>query len=147
MLDPFVMCIALPKPVWQQLRPYRYFAHNGLFENSLLRHLLLAAGGFPSRRHPRHVSGLDAATSFLANEQTVMIFPEGRRTQQKGSARSGVSVLSSLPKVGVIPVRIEWRKGRFGRRSFQLVVGRPIHESGLSADAVMDHIYALPFKK
>jgi 1-acyl-sn-glycerol-3-phosphate acyltransferase len=144
MLDPFIVCASLPRAVWQRLRPYRYFAHNGLFRNILLRNFLLSLGSFPARPHHRYASGLDAAVSFLGHHQTVVIFPEGKRTPHKIAGKPGVSALASLRDVGVIPAHISWQRGRFGRRTFRLVIGRPLHDIGLTSDELLDHIYALP---
>lgn len=144
MADPFIICSMLPYPIWSRLRTFRFFAHNGLFEPPFLRHALLLLGSFPASNHRRYASGIYAAVNFLSHGQTVVIFPQGRRMAEKGKARSGVKVLAGLPNVAVIPARIEWqRQGRW-RRSFRLVVGRPMYEARLSAQQILNRIYQLP---
>ncbi len=144
MLDPFVICSCLPYPVWSLLRSFRFMAYNALFKKQPLRSILLSLGSFPASAHTQYASGLNAAMSFLAQGQTVVIFPQGERRPLKGRARTGVRVLADLPKVVVIPARIEWqRQGRW-RRSFTLVVGRPALEQNSTAQQILDRIYRLP---
>ena len=143
MFDPFVICACLPYRVWSRLRPFRFMAYNGLFETQPMRSFLLMMGSFPASAHTQYASGLDASMSFLAQGQTVVIFPQGRRILDKGRARSGVKVLADLPKVAIIPARIEWQRHGRWQRSFRLVVGRPVLEQNSSAQQILDRIYRL----
>ncbi len=142
MVDPFVICSVLPRVLWRELEPFRFFGHNGLFESPLLAQVLLGLGTFPAREHDRYAYGIEAARVFLDHEQTVIIFPQGRRMRDKGEARRGIQVLAELPRVAVIPARIEWRR-RNGRPSFGLTIGKPFDGHGQSAQQILDRIYKL----
>lgn len=144
MFDPFIICSALPLPLWLRLRSFRFFAHNGLFESLLTRYTMLALGSFPASSHSRYAYGIEAAVTFLSHGQTVVIFPQGRRMDERGRARSGVKVLADLPNVAVIPARVEWQRHGRWRRSFRLTIGKPIKERGLSAEQILNRIYELP---
>ena len=143
MFDPFVICSALPLRFFPHLAPFRYFAHNALFDK-ILRPFLFSFGAFPASRNNYYIYGLEAAKTFLSQHQTVMIFPEGRRVPVSTRPRSGVEVLAKNPNVEIIPVHLQWQKNKWGLRSYQLTVGHPLKEKGLSARQIMNRVYKLP---
>ncbi|HSX01612.1 MAG TPA: lysophospholipid acyltransferase family protein [Candidatus Saccharimonas sp.] len=142
-IDPFVICSVLSPALWRRLRSFRFFAYNGLFRPYWLRMALLALGCFPAREHQRYVYGLDAAASFIARGQTVVIFPQGKRTLGRGRAHRGVEVLARMANVRVIPAHIEWQKLGKWRRGFRLTIGQPLDGRARSADQLLDAIYGL----
>lgn len=143
--DPFIICSELPGTLWPRLGVFRYFAHSGLFENFIMRWLLLAFGGFPTRPVDKLPYGVEAAQAYLSRGQTVVIFPEGRRALPGTvRARGGVARLAADPNTRVIPVRLEWRRAHgWTKRSYQLTVGKPLPPTQ-TAEAVLEAIYALP---
>jgi 1-acyl-sn-glycerol-3-phosphate acyltransferase len=142
LIDPFIICSELPLTLWPSLGRFRYFAHAGLFENRLMRWALLAFGGFPTRPFRRLPYGLEAARAYIGRGQTVVIFPEGRRSLPgDATARDGVYQLGTSQNVRVIPVHLRWYKSK--KRSYRLTVGKPL-PAGQSAQAVMEAIYTLP---
>ncbi len=142
-LDPFIIAAELPEAVWRQLRPLRFFAYNDLFRSWPLRLLLLALGCFPAKPHNHYSSGVAAAEAMLQQYQTVVIFPEGKRVASKGQARPGVAALAQQPNVRLLPVHLQWHLTRWGRKSYRMVIGRPLDASKLPADQILSHIYHL----
>ncbi len=143
MLDAFIISSTLPPAIFFRLGPFRYFAHNGLFD-LILTPFLLVMGCFPASRNRRYAYGLEAAQSFLSQGQTLMIFPEGRRTPVSIRPRTGIKVLSEKTAAVIIPARIQWHFHRWGLRSYQLTIGRPLTAQNLSARQIMNRIYKLP---
>jgi 1-acyl-sn-glycerol-3-phosphate acyltransferase len=143
-IDPFIISGQIPFNTYKKLGTFRYFAMNGLFKNALLRAFIVAFGCFPTRPHPHYPHGLDYSTKLLHQGRSLLIFPEGRRTVRGVSAaRSGVMVLAHEPNTMIIPAHIEWQGRSLFRRRFRLVVGRPFSGSGMTADEILDSIYAL----
>jgi len=124
----------------------RYFAARGLFRAPILREVLMAFGSFPARPHPRWPSGLEYGLRMLHKGKTVMIFPEGRRTVRgEGKVYKGVEELAhSHPLAMVVPVHIEWRVHWKVFRSFRIAIGAPFDGGNMTAQEIMDRIYALP---
>ncbi|MBW4061068.1 1-acyl-sn-glycerol-3-phosphate acyltransferase [Candidatus Saccharibacteria bacterium] len=139
--DPFVICGALPMSLWPNLGVFRYMANASLFTRLWLRWPLLSFGSFPARKEQTLPYGIEAARAYLGRGQTVVMFPEGRRTLPRQSpARVGVAVLGVNPMVRIIPARIQWTSGL--RRGFQVTIGRPMRPQP-TADAVLAAIYDL----
>jgi 1-acyl-sn-glycerol-3-phosphate acyltransferase len=144
MFDPFVVCATLPPDILAQLTPLRFFAHNALFDK-FLRHFLFAFGAFPASANNSYIYGLAAAQLFLEHNQSVMIFPEGKRTPHKIRPRSGIEVLAKTPQVEIIPVHIEWRRDRWLWPCYSITVGRSLEATEkLSALQIINRIYRLP---
>ncbi len=145
MADPFIICCSLPRELYMRLVPFRYFAHNGLFDR-ILQPILFSLGAFPAGRNKQYAYGLTAAQLFMKHGQTVVIFPEGRRVVKPVRPRSGIEVMARQPDVRVIPARIQWHKNRWGWRSYQVTFGQPLKERDLSAQQILNRIYKLPLE-
>ena len=146
MLDPFMIMGSLSRPLWQRITPCRFFAHSGLFRNPIKRIILMGLGCFPTRARGNLAYGLPAAEQLLAQNESVLIFPQGRRTRNQSELKPGIAHLASLPGVMLIPVRLEWTK-RAGIPRLNLVVGRPFSAAGNTAPEIMEHVYTLPLKE
>jgi 1-acyl-sn-glycerol-3-phosphate acyltransferase len=141
MLDPFLVIGHLNLSLFMKLSPFRFFAHNGLF-SWWLKQFLIALGCFPASPHSQYSSGLDAASSYLNNGQTIFIFPEGKRFRgEKLKPRKGVAVLADMPNVEIIPVKITWNRGLLW--GYEIVIGKPQQWSGRTADAILFDILTL----
>ncbi|HSX02262.1 MAG TPA: lysophospholipid acyltransferase family protein [Candidatus Saccharimonadia bacterium] len=146
MFDPFIICVALPPGILAGLAPLRFFAHNALFDK-FLRHFLFAFGAFPASANASYIYGLTAAQLFLKHHQSIMIFPEGKRTPHKIRPRSGIEVLAKTPQVKIIPVHIEWCRGRWLWPSYAITVGKPLEAAEkLTALQILNRIYRLPIE-
>jgi 1-acyl-sn-glycerol-3-phosphate acyltransferase len=140
-IDPFIIGKAIPPRLWPKIGSFRFLAQPKLFSSPFVRWPLRAVGGFSSHPYRDLPYGIAAAREYLIHGYSVVIFPEGSRSLPgQRAARRGVGVLGEDPRVRVIPVRIQWRRGRI--RSYRIVVGRPLppHQS---AEDVLRAIYDL----
>lgn len=142
-LDPFIISGQFMRREWNAITPMRFFVHPGLWHNPLRRWIMIALGCFTTKEFKDYPFGLEFAYDCLDRGQSLFIFPEGKRTPTRLEARRGVGELAQNPKVMVIPVHIEWRRGVLGTRTFRLAIGQPFNGAGLSAEAIMDRVYAL----
>jgi len=143
-LDPFVIIGALPYSVWGKLGTVRYMVYRPLFDIPLLGPFLLGLGCFPATEHPKHPFGLVYAKGQMAQGRSISIFPEGRRViRGEREARRGVAVLAQEPNALLLPAHIEWRR-RGWWHGFGVTIGKPIDASKMTAQEILDYIYALP---
>lgn len=145
--DPFMATTALG---WKRLRPLlpcRFIAAPKFLERGYLRTTMRQLGSYPSHPYEDWAYGLEASTHLLAQNNTVVIFPEGRITRgTRPAPKHGVAVLANQPNVRLVPVHITPRKSKF-IPSFSITVGSPYDASGQSAEQIMEKIYALEVKK
>lgn len=118
-LDPFLLCVSLNPRAVLKLVPFRFFVANDYFENPLIAGLLKILGGFPAHFHPSRPYGLDHAKQLMDSGQTLVIFPQGKRTTKK-IAKPGISVIAIRPNVRLIPIKINWH----GRLTCHIKVGQ-----------------------
>jgi 1-acyl-sn-glycerol-3-phosphate acyltransferase len=138
-LDPFLVCVALPPKTVLALLPFRLFVANSYFRNPMGAWLLALAGGFPAQAHPTRPYGLRHARQMLAMGQTVVIFPQGKRTLER-VARPGIAALAREPEARLVPVRLEWR----GRLTCRVHVGQGFGGAGTEQpDELMERVYRL----
>jgi 1-acyl-sn-glycerol-3-phosphate acyltransferase len=138
-LDPFLVCVALsPKDVLKAL-PYRLFVANYYFKNPFMALGIRLLGGFPAQAHPTLPYGLDQARRLLETNQTIVIFPQGKRTREK-IARNGIAVLAQEPDVELVPVSLDWRN----RLTCDLKVGAAFEANDImSPKELMDKVHSL----
>lgn len=143
-IDPFFICTQLPYRIWRHMGTLNYFAANMYINMPVVGAVIMRLGAFPAKVHHRHPYGLGYATQMLRRGNTVLIFPEGRRTRRGESpVRHGIEALAQEPNVMVVPAHIEWSVGR-PWRTFKLGIGKPFDASTLSAQEIMDRVYAQP---
>lgn len=143
-LDSFVQLSALYTAFANKLLPFRAMTHNGVLHGGALTKYLLGMGCFPSKPHKQLPYGIDLAVKLLEDGQTVFICPEGRRSLTKATApRPGVAVLANVPSVMILPAHIQWTRPNKFLRTFKLTFGKPFNGSGMTAEEIMDKIYAL----
>lgn len=145
-LDPFLVCAALPLPVYHRLAPVRFMTYYAYFKPLIYRFLLRVGGSFPTKPFRNLPYGLDFSIKVLERGGTVLIFPEGQRTLPGAvRIRSGVAVLAQIKNTEVIPVWLEWKKGWIFRK-VHIVYGTPQPAANLSATQIMQVIYDLSIK-
>ena len=109
-----------------------YLAKEELFVPFGFRHLIVALGAIPIRRHNLDRRGLEAAKKVLASGLGLVLFPEGTRsrTGRLGPGKPGVSMLAAEAGVPVVPAHIQGTRcpwGAFLRRSpFRIRFGPPL---------------------
>lgn len=137
--DPFLVCASLPFRTFLRLVPFRFFVFNPYFRGVGTKTFLTLFGGFRAKHHPQKPHGLDFARQLLHDGQTIVIFPQGKRTREP-IAKSGIAVLGRELEALFLPVYLDWRN-RFDCR---IVLGSPF-EGSESADAhhYMDIVYRL----
>lgn len=143
--DPFVELASFSRPVYRRIGPIRSMTLNRFFGSGIVGYSAIRMGCFPARSHPSLPSGIDFATDLVERGQSVFICPEGGRTLPgTGSARPGVAILANLPNVILIPARIQWKRHGSIGRSFKLTMGKPYDGHGMTPQAILDTVYALP---
>lgn len=143
-IDPFYICTQIPYRIWRHMGTLNYFTANKFMDTPLLGRILLRFGCFPAKAHHKYPHGLDYARKMLARGNTILIFPEGRRTRQgETAARRGVQVLAHEPNIMMIPAHIRWTKHWYGY-TFKLGIGKPFDGSQMTAQEILDRVYAQP---
>lgn len=144
-IDPFMIMGAIPLKYWPNISMVHFMTANIFFKFIPLRLFLESFGCFPIKRIDSRPAGLDFSRVVLGRAESVFIFPEGRRTRPKQlPAKRGIEELARLNKIEVIPVRIRWTTTSLFRRKADITVGRPLNAKTMSAQEILDHIYALP---
>lgn len=127
-LDVFVLGIPLARPLNYVARSTLFFLGLGAFIRSV--------GGFPIQREGMGASGLKETLRRLKYGGIVVLFPEGRRSEdgRMGELKSGIAALASKAKVPVIPAGIvgtfeAWPRGRLFPRPHPIWIeyGEPIY--------------------
>ncbi len=147
-------------------RQLNFIAKQELFRNPVSRAILTRFGVHPFDRSGRAVDIIKLALRLLAQDQTVVLFPEGTRspnhTMHKGLP--GAAYIAMKSQATILPVGLvgtenfpSWRMAlplcRIGVNigqpfSLPLIEGRPSHEVLQSlADMMMSRIAALLPKK
>lgn len=100
-LDPIVLSVASP-------RILSFMAKQELFRPGLFMKLITALNAFPLQRGRADLKAMRMAIEKLKNGETLIIFPEGTRSEsgivQEG--QMGVSMLAAKARVPVIPALI-----------------------------------------
>lgn len=141
-LDPLLLCVSLPPKAIFKLIPYRFFVANAYFSNPLMASLLGLMGGFPAHPHSTKPFGLDHARYLINTNQTVVIFPQGKRTTER-IAKPGISALAMEPNVRLMPMHIDWKN----RLSCQIRVGEiRNHADQKLPEQLMQDVYDLAMR-
>ena len=143
MLDPYIICATPSLRSELKLSPIRCIGYVGLFRNPLLRWFMCACGSFPTKPIAGLGYGLPFSIDVLSRHGTVGIFPEGKRVygNERVEAKRGVGVLANEPDVLCILCHIRWRKRIIP--GLTITMSEPIDCAGLTAQDIMDRIYAL----
>lgn len=115
-----------------------YMAKSELFDNFLLKYVIMAVHGFPTRRNSADVSALGLAEKYIRNGYNLTIFPEGTRSKDGkiGRAKSGVAYIASTCGVPVYPVGISYKGHLCFRRKITVRFGKPIMPEELNIASV-----------
>lgn len=144
--DPWVVPGSIPYSCWLKMGMPRAFVANRFFGYPLVGNLLRSVGAFPAKQHPTDPYGLAYATTLMERGQSIIIFPEGGLSRNREKrAHNGVMVLAHIPNVKVIPIHLEWY-GEGWKRCLDMGIGKPFDGSKMTAQEILDHIYALPVR-
>lgn len=151
-LDPPMALGSMPKEMYKQLQPYAFMTNPRYLSIPVLGSVLKAIGCFPSKEYKSMSYGLNGAKELLSKGSRVVIFPEGTVVKPGRNYRNhnGVAVLANEPDVKVLPIHIRQRRKKttiFGTnrifRNIDIIYGEPFDGHGMSADEIMDRVYAL----
>lgn len=119
-LDPVVILSSLPFSLFIRIVPIRSFVKNVCFQSIVSNIFFRLCGCFPAYETKRSTYGLNKARIVLQSQQSVLIFPQGKRTREN-IARRGVSVLAGESSVYLLPIYVNWRN----RLSCDVKIGSP----------------------
>lgn len=109
-------------------RMLRFMAKSELFKNKLFGGLISALGAFPVKRGKGDVGAIKSAVGILKSNNIMLMFPEGRRSNNdSASAKGGVILISQMANAPIIPTYISG-KYRFMHR-ITITYGEPIYIS------------------
>lgn len=109
-LDPFIIASSFSYKEFLHLAPFSFMTHNAFMQPLWLRYVAKAAGCFPAKPGLGPY-GIDEAIARLERNESVVIFPEGRRIKNgvKSPARRGVGAIrTSVPHMPLLLVHVEW---------------------------------------
>jgi 1-acyl-sn-glycerol-3-phosphate acyltransferase len=120
-LDPPLLGVALPRPVW-------YMAKKELFAMPVIKQLIPRLNAFPVDRQAGGTAAVRASLRMLKEGRAVVIFPEGgRNVTGTNQEKAGAAFLAAASGAPVVPAAIVGtRKLRpFGKVT--VVFGDPMH--------------------
>ncbi len=135
-LDPMILGAAFD-------RPLHFMARRSLFEVPVFGWLIRQTLAFPLNREGDSREAIRAFGSLLAEDNAVLIFPEGTRSRDGSlsSVKSGVGMIAVRYQAPVLPVYIwgsyqSWPRNRTVPRPHHLKVciGQPLQPLGKDAD-------------
>lgn len=137
-LDPFLIAASFPPSAIWRLLPFRFFVSNS-YLSGIVKEFIYSMGGFPAKYDDKKLYGLDCARSLLHSGQTIVIFPQAKRTLER-IARRGISELAAEPDTYLIPVHLEWKR----RWHCRVHIGAPFQSNdGQSPEQLMQKVYNL----
>ena len=141
-LDPAAALAAFPIKELVKILPIRFMTARGIYYSPLYLFLALF-GSFPTRKRSKKYHAVDKAISLLRRGESVIIFPEGKRTLPGLAPHSGVSRIIdgyNGNDLDIIIIRINWHVNGFWRKA---TVKYELYKGPNSPQAIMDAIYAL----
>ena len=139
-VDPFLLAMALPRPIWERIFFVGYSAY---FEGRLLGGVSRLLRTVPIDQNRHLERAMQAAAEGLRRDMVLGIFPEGARSGD-GSVkefRRGTAILARLLQVPVVPVGIwgtyeMWpREGRPRPHPVGIVFGEPMRSASTGGRA------------
>lgn len=148
-LDPFIITTALGFRNVRALMPFRFMATPYFLKITALRPFMRWLGSYPSHSFRDWCFGIDASNIFMDAGDTIVIFPQGRRTTSinPAEAKRGVIVLAQAhPGTNIIPIRLDRQSRKFWFNRYTIIVGRPVNPEGYTPEGLMEHIIGLQTK-
>ena len=128
-LDPPAVGLMCPNQVY-------FLAQKYLFRKPFFRWLFPKINTFPVSGKGEDISVLKRILSLLSEGKQIVIFPEGRRSEdhQLASLKGGIALLASLANCKVVPTTIlgahkAWPRGKTFPKLFQKIIvvfGKPL---------------------
>jgi 1-acyl-sn-glycerol-3-phosphate acyltransferase len=147
LFDPFVCTSALGWATARGLMPCRFMTTPKFLSIRYLGRLMIWLGSFPSHPFGGMPYGIDGGERVLKNDQTLVIFPQGKRHKcsgDPGDARPGVILIGQkFDESMIIPVLMELQRRKFWFNKFSVYCGKPLNPHEYSAESLMKHIFSL----
>lgn len=125
-IDPYLILATLPFNIYRTLLPIRFFTANVFLKHWWQRCFLLAFGSFRAYSTEGKVSGVKGGLQLSDREESLFIFPEGKRvkTNSKVDLKIGVAYLAQRREFTFIPVHVHYAKTPL-RKETQISWGKP----------------------
>lgn len=119
-LDVVLMGMTCPRQI-------KFMAKSELFKNKLFGGLIKSLGAFPVHRDKGDIGAIKSALSKLADGETVLMFPEGRRVKDEKTAKAkpGAVMLAVRAQVPILPAYISGKIGFW--QKITVTYGKPIY--------------------
>lgn len=119
-IDPLTVGVGLPARI-----KIHYMAKKELFNNFIIRHLLVGVGAFPVNRQEADYGAVKKAYQLLREGQVVGMFPEGTRSTngEMQKAYNGAALIAVRSGVPILPVAVEGTYRLFSPLNFY--IGKP----------------------
>lgn len=130
-IDPYLILATLPFNVYRTFLPIRFFTANVFLEQWWQRCFLLPFGSFRAYSTEGKLSGVKGALQLSDREQTLFIFPEGKRVKHntKVEIKVGVGYLAQRRDFTIIPVFLNYDRSSRARKT-QVNWGKPFKVNG-----------------
>ncbi len=125
-IDPYLILATLPFNVYKTFLPIRFFTANVFLKHWWQRCFLLPFGSFRAYSTEGKLSGVKGALQLSDREQTLFIFPEGKRVKRdaKAEIKVGIGYLAQRRDFTIIPAFLNYNKGSRMRKT-QVYWGKP----------------------
>jgi 1-acyl-sn-glycerol-3-phosphate acyltransferase len=142
-LDPVLVAVRLKRPV-------SYMAKSELFENPLLRWLIVSLHAFPVRQNHGDLGAVRQCIQRLGEGYALNVYPEGTRSEDGEIAplQKGVALILRKTDVPVVPVAIDgsfdawpYNKKMFRPRPIRVMFGKTMNFTGMDGDAIMKGLH------
>ena len=108
---------------------FAFMAKEELFKNKLFAWLIRSLGAFPVARGKGDTGVIDTAVERLNNNRSLMIFPEGTRSEdgKVGKGHTGAALIAVKADKPIIPVGICYGEKLKFRAPLTVKFGKPIY--------------------
>jgi 1-acyl-sn-glycerol-3-phosphate acyltransferase len=144
--DPFIVSCFLPLKTVLKVFPYGFMTAN-VYYYKMWRPVAFLAGCFPAKpkadSSPPESYGVGAAVNLLNSYYSVVMFPEGRRTDTPIKAKPGITKILHHHKSSVLLCHISWQQTNRGKMAVLTIKQADRKVDTSDPDAIMASIYSL----
>jgi 1-acyl-sn-glycerol-3-phosphate acyltransferase len=110
-------------------RPVHFMAKKELFDIPVFGWIIKRTNAFPVKRGMQDIAAVRNALSLLKNGRLLLIFPEGKRSEDGriGKARAGAGMIACNAQVPLIPAKIENTNMMLKFKQIKIKFGEPVY--------------------